>query len=138
MIWNSLGCSKENLSKMQLFLARIHKKLLKNNIFYQKVRDLRFPYHLIWPRWFNFLVHDFECLNLSRFCFSVSYALCIQQKKKTMTKKWKKTLKNSTYLPTYLSDFFGACNPQYRTQTYFHTVESVGYIFLQKREKLVR
>ena len=64
--------------------------------FYQKVRNLHFLCHLIWPRWFNFLVH--ECLNLTRFFFSVSYALCIQWKIKAMTKKWKK---NPTYLATY-------------------------------------
>ena len=48
----------------------------KITLFYQKVRVLNFLCHLIWLRWFNFLVH--ECLNLTRFYFSVSYALCIQ------------------------------------------------------------
>ena len=38
-----------------------------------------------------------ECLNLTRFCFSVSYAL--YSRKKSNDKKVKKKFKNSTYLP---------------------------------------
>ena len=72
--------------------------------FFTKKSDLHFLCHLIWPRWFNFLVH--ECLNLTRFCFSVSYALCISRKKSND----KKVKKKSKILPTYLSYFFGACN----------------------------
>ena len=45
---------------------------------------MHFLCHLIWPRWFNFLVHG--CLNLTWFCFSISYALCVQLKKKQKTK----------------------------------------------------
>ena len=56
---------------------------------------------------------------LTRFCFSVPYAL---SRKKNNDKEVKKNLK---VLPAYLSYFFGACNPQCRTQTYFHAVESV-------------
>ena len=40
------------------FFLKNPQKVIKNNIFYQKVRDLHFLCHLIWLRWFNFLVHD--------------------------------------------------------------------------------
>ena len=70
------------------FLEESTKSYIKITFFYQKVRDFPFLCHLIWPRWFNFLVH--ECLNLIRFCFSVPYALCIYTvEKKPMTKNWK-------------------------------------------------
>ena len=96
--------------KCEFFSQESTKSYRRITYFYQKFRDLHFLCHLIWPRWFNFLVN--ECLNLTRFCFSVSYAPCIQQKK-IMTKNWKKKI-----LPTYLPIlFFGTCNPQCRTQT---------------------
>ena len=43
-------------------------------------------------------------------------------RKKAMTKKVEKKIKNPTYLPILFS---AACNLQCCTQTYFHTVESV-------------
>ena len=100
--------------------------------------------------------------------------LFVYCRKKKQWQKSEKKNKKQKILPTYLSYFFGACNPQCRTQTYFHTVESLlvtnvwiksfwliiagsyplckrdgdwssvyssknggGYIFLQKREKLL-
>ena len=49
--------------------------------------------------------------------------LFVYSRKKSNYKKVKKKL--ISYLPTYLSYIFGACNHQCCIQTYFHTVESV-------------
>ena len=99
--------------KCNFFSQQSAKSYRKITFLYQKVRDLHFLCHLIWPRCFNFLVH--ECL--SHECFICSF---YSVEKKTMTIKWKKNKS-----PTYLSYFFGACNHQCCTQMYFHTVESV-------------
>ena len=45
----------------------------------------------------------------------------VYSRKKNNDKEVKNNLK---ILPTYLSYFFAACNPQCRTQTSFHTAES--------------
>ena len=109
----------KSFQNVTFFHKNPQKFIEEQHSFYQKVRYLLFLCHLILLGWFNFLVH--ECLNLTRFCFSVSYALCIQQKKNN-DKKGRNKLK---ILPTYLSCFFGACHPQCCTKTYSHNVESV-------------
>ena len=78
------------------FLEESTKSYIKITFFYQKVRDFPFLCHLIWPRWFNFLVH--ECLNLIRFCFNVPYALCIYTVEKN---QWQKKI-----LPNFLPTLF--------------------------------
>ena len=65
--------------------------------FFTKKSDLHFLCHLIWPRWFNFLVH--ECLNLTRFSSVFHMLFAYSRKKKALIKMWKKNQK--FYLPTY-------------------------------------
>ena len=47
------------------------------------LKSQRFPQficHIIWSRWFNIFVSDLSVVkNLSRFCFSVPYDLCIEK-----------------------------------------------------------
>ena len=88
--------------------------------FYQKVRYFHFLWQLIWPRWFNFLVHDLSVYIWLVFT-SVFHMLLVYNRKKKITKKWKKE-KNPSYLSIL---FFGACNHQCCTETYVHSVESV-------------
>ena len=82
--------------KCNFFSQESTKSNRRITLFYQKVRYLHFLCHLIWLRWFNVLVH--ECLNLTRFCFNVSYDLLCSRKKNN-GKKVKK--KKKFYLPTY-------------------------------------
>ena len=49
------GNSFQNVT---FFSQESTKSYRRITLFYQKVRDLHFLCHLIWPRWFNFLVHD--------------------------------------------------------------------------------
>ena len=86
------AAQKKLFTKCNFFSQEFTKSYRKITFFYQNVRDLHFLCHFIWPRWSNFLVH--ECLNLTRFCFSVF----VYSRKKTMTKKWKK---KKSYLRTY-------------------------------------
>ena len=123
--------SRSFLKKMFNVLLRSHLTLhldrlsfMKNNYTFDGLRRVckqKTEMYTTWPiGWFNFILSSWrECWNLTRFCFSISYALCTVENK--MTKKWKK----KKFLHTYLFYFFGACNSQCSAQTYFHTVEPV-------------
>ena len=93
------------------FFARIHKKLEKNNNFLPKSQIFAFSMHLIWPGWFNFLVHNLIVFIWPDFV-SVFHMLFVDSRKKkvtkmfTMPKKWKKK-----FLPTYLSYFLEHVTP---------------------------
>ena len=44
-------------------------------------RFAQFLCHSMWPSWFNILVNDMSVFkNVTRFCFSVPYVLCIEKK----------------------------------------------------------
>ena len=81
------GAQRKLFPKCNFFSQESTKKL---TFFCQKFRDLHFLSHSIWL--------DFA---------SVFHLLFVYSRKK-MTKKWTKNLK---ILLTYLSYFFGACNP---------------------------
>ena len=50
---------KGNSFKNVIFCHKDPQKVVEQQHFFdQKVRDLHFLCHLIWSRWFNFLVHD--------------------------------------------------------------------------------
>ena len=76
---------------LNFFSQEPTKKCRRLIFVYWKVRDLHLC-HLMWVY-----------LNLSRFCFSVTYVFCL---KKTIIKKLNKII-----LPTYLPYLFWACNP---------------------------
>ena len=96
---------KGNSFQNVIISTRIHKKLKKNNIFWLKSkRFLHLLCYLMWPRWFSSWL---ECLNLTRFFLSVSYANW-KEKKKNNDKKLKKKKK---LLPTYVSCFFEHVTP---------------------------
>ena len=96
------------------FSSRIHK------VREQNIKDLHLLCHLMWPRWFNFLVHDLSVYILLDFA-SLLHMLFAYKVERKNDKKLKKVI-----LPTYLSYFFFlACNPKCCTQMYFHAVESV-------------
>ena len=74
LAWSGIphAAQRKFFPKFNFFCKNSQKVIEEEYLF----TNLHFLCHLIWPRWFNFLVH--ECLNLTRFCFIVSYALCIQ------------------------------------------------------------
>ena len=66
----------------------------------------------MWSRRFNFLVNDLSVFkNLTRFCFSVPYALCIEKNNDK---------KNNKILPSYTS-FIKQLTPNTETHTHKHT-----------------
>ena len=90
---------KGNSFQNVTFFLKNPQKVIENNIFYQKVRNLHFLCHLIWPRWFNFLVHDFSAYIWRDFAL-VFYMLFVYSRKK---KQWQKSEKKNKkfYLSTY-------------------------------------
>ena len=80
---------KGNSFQNVTFFLKNPQKVIKDNIFNQKVRNLHFLCHLIWPRWFNFLVHDLSAYIWLDFPSVFHMLFVYSRKKKTMTKKWK-------------------------------------------------
>ena len=85
--------------KCNFFPQESTKVIQEEYFFYQKVRDFHFLCHLIWPRWFSFLVHEFWLII-------------------------------AEFYPLYKRD--GNWSSVYSSKN------GGGYIFLQKREKLVK
>ena len=83
--------------KCNFFSQESTKSYRRITFFYQKVRDLHFLCHLIWPRWFNFIVHDLSVYIWLDFV-SVFHMIFVYSRKKTNDKKVKKIKK--PYLPT--------------------------------------
>ena len=92
------GNSFQNVT---FFLQESTKSYRRITLFYQKVIDLHFLHHLIWPRWFYFLVHDLSVSIWLDFA-SVLHMLFVQSRKKNWQKSPKKKNKNKkSYPPTY-------------------------------------
>ena len=91
--------AKRKLFPKCYFFLKNPQKVIKNNIFNQKVRNLHFLCHLIWPRWFNFLVHDLSAYIWLDFALVFHMLFVYSRKKKQWQKSEKKNKKS--YLPTY-------------------------------------
>ena len=101
-----------------------------NNVLYLSLKSQRFAQflcHLMWSIWFNFLVNNLSVVkNLTRFYFSVPYALCRE-------KNNDKTLIKNSYLPTLIlmSNWPKHPNKHTRPQAHTHTQTHTHiYIFI--------
>ena len=96
---------------MLLFFCKNPEKVIKEYHFLPKSQRFAFSmsFNLTVMVWLLSLW--LECLNVTRFCFSVLYALCIQQKKNLQWQKSEEKKKKLKILPIYLSYFLGACIP---------------------------
>ena len=88
----------------------------------KRQRFEKFMCHLMWSRWFNYLVNDLSVVkNLSSFCFSVPYTLC--REKNNYQKSNKKTL------PFY-PNFIEKLTPNTQTYTHAHYIYMYIYIYI--------
>ena len=146
------AAQRELLQKCNFFSQQSTKNYRRITFFYQKVRDFHFsvPFSLI--EMVELLNSWLEYLNLTRFCFPVFHMLFVYTRNKKQWQKNEKQIKKS-YLSTesvLVTDMWSkkfwlitaGSPPLYKRDGNWSSVYSskngVGYIFVQKREKLVK